>query len=631
MRNYVVLFSIFFTLLCPVSTLYAQNSSYISTPCGNGTEECPYHIKKAGELVYFAAVINGTVSSIPKNESAYAVLDNDIDLSSVCGASIGTWTPIGAGSARFRGVFDGQNHSIKNLYISASTEGQGLFGLATGAEIKNVTISSGSISSTANSVGGIVGVGTVTIYNCHNYATITSSNKFTGGIIGYAGKSSLIENCHNEGNITGTSSGSSDFGVGGIGGAVSTDGIVRNCYNLGNITGSSSRVGGIVGSAENCLIDNCFSYGDVESKKNDYGGGLCAIAGDYSKTKVQNSYFYNNLGNVGQQPSMERPKSDFSDGTILSLLQEQSADTWIQTGSQYPTLINIKAPTSGTYTTTYETICQGESFVFNGKVLTEEGIYYSESCSCGGDTLILSIKKSGTKEEATICQGESILFNGQYITEAGKYIAGPGDCSDDTLIVTLIPSGKKIEESICQGESYTFDDQVLTTSGIYIAGPGDCSDDTLVLTVNKPSEIVLNINIFEGESFELGTEVLTEPGVYNTTIANGAENGCDSIITLNLRVKKKAAEIVPRAHMTPNGDGIDDVWIIENIDQFPEATIRIYNRWGKLLFETKGYDNENNAWNGTYLDADCPTSDYWYIIDIESIDMQMTGHFTLTR
>ncbi|MBQ4034809.1 MAG: T9SS type B sorting domain-containing protein [Paludibacteraceae bacterium] len=73
------------------------------------------------------------------------------------------------------------------------------------------------------------------------------------------------------------------------------------------------------------------------------------------------------------------------------------------------------------------------------------------------------------------------------------------------------------------------------------------------------------------------------------------------------------------------------LWIIENIDQFPEATIRIYNRWGKLLFETKGYDNENNAWNGTYLDADCPTSDYWYIIDIESIDMQMTGHFTLTR
>lgn len=321
------------------STSNTVNEDLLSIPSGDGTAAAPFRISNANELLYYSAVINGNVDTIPQNKSAYGIVVADIDMSSICGGENGTWKPIGFDTVCFSGVFDGGNHSINNIYIANSTiEGQGLFGKIKGAEIKNVIIGSGEIKSDAICTAAIVGEGSGYIVNCHNYANIENSKKFTGGVVGYLSQSSTIERCHNEGEIRGINPSKSQFAVGGIAGAANAGCVVKDCYNLGKVTGESSRVAGIVGSAEDCHISNCYSYADVASLSNDYGGGICAIACGYPYTTVVDCYFYNSLGQGGQQPAMARLEEEFNNGTIFKLLDEQSANVWKQVNGNYPIL-----------------------------------------------------------------------------------------------------------------------------------------------------------------------------------------------------------------------------------------------------------------------------------------------------
>lgn len=65
--------------------------------------------------------------------------------------------------------------------------------------------------------------------------------------------------------------------------------------------------------------------------------------------------------------------------------------------------------------------------------------------------------------------------------------------------------------------------------------------------------------------------------------------------------------------ITPNGDGSNDVFTIDNISEFPNNHLFIYNRWGKLLYDKTGYDNVTKAWPGNDDNDLIPTT-YFYIL-----------------
>ena len=150
------------------------------------------------------------------------------------------FTPIGIeGSGRFRGTFEGNNKEIRNLYINR--EGiVGLFGQVWQTTINNLGIT-GSVTSTNNSAGGIVGKSDGQDYynNCYNKAKIIS-NSYSGGILGDAGNQAReFNNCYNLGEVTGA------FSIGGIAGRAC--GEINGCYNLGNIKSTEGYAGGIIG------------------------------------------------------------------------------------------------------------------------------------------------------------------------------------------------------------------------------------------------------------------------------------------------------------------------------------------------------------------------------------------------
>ena len=93
--------------------------------------------------------------------------------------------------------------------------------------------------------------------------------------------------------------------------------------------------------------------------------------------------------------------------------------------------------------------------------------------------------------------------------------------------------------------------------------------------------------------------------------------------------------------VTPNGDGAHDYLTIAGIQDFPNNTIRIYNRWGVLVFTTRAYDTQGNVFDGTSQgratiaqDNKLPVGTYFYILDFEDENGVMrtrTGYLYLNR
>ena len=84
--------------------------------------------------------------------------------------------------------------------------------------------------------------------------------------------------------------------------------------------------------------------------------------------------------------------------------------------------------------------------------------------------------------------------------------------------------------------------------------------------------------------------------------------------------------------LSPNGDGQNDFFAIDNIEEFPNNRVEIYNRWGQRLAEFKPYDNVNNSWKGTMNGSgtQAPSGTYFYVIDLGNGTKPIKGWLELT-
>ena len=222
---------------------------------GNGSQATPYLIGTGEELAYLASLANVSPQTANANTAGkYYKLTADIDLN----GPTKSWTPIGVATATaFAGIFDGDNHSISNIYINdATTVYAGLFGYPTGTAsvnviIKNLSIASGSITVTnaSSTAGAFAGRAIYSQFiNCKNAINVRGISQ-VGGIVGTFGSSTttgIIEYCSNSGTISCSGAG---LHVGGIAGTCGTTGssFIRYCYNMGAVT-AVSNAGGIAGT-----------------------------------------------------------------------------------------------------------------------------------------------------------------------------------------------------------------------------------------------------------------------------------------------------------------------------------------------------------------------------------------------
>ena len=308
---------------------------------GEGTEENPYLIGNADELVSLAERVNAGKSTAGKT---YA-LTSHIDLS-----GIDNWKPIGTSRNRcFDGTFDGHGYVIDNLCCASG----GLFGyVGANAVIQNVGVAGGEIGRAGNNIsflGGIAGWSDgADFINCWNGADIYAGG-YSGGIVGTVrdGGESLIKGCYNVGSIYGKST-----ALGGIAGhldttrsqsGTATEVTIEDCYNTGYISGTNS-IGGIVGFMQDGhTLRSCYNVGEISADMENQVG---AIAGTVTPGNVfENCYYNSEISDSGLGRGMENEEviamasDEMRSEEFLALLGESfTEDPYGLANNGYPLL-----------------------------------------------------------------------------------------------------------------------------------------------------------------------------------------------------------------------------------------------------------------------------------------------------
>ena len=244
---------------------------------GDGTKESPYLIKDASQLALLAKNVNEK-----EEKDKYYELISDIDLSGHF------WNPVGyvkrklnffSGGNYFYGVFEGNNHTIKNLNIIQNNPNDdnyyyGLFAWNSGT-IQNLNVINANIDCDGVSyIGGIASVNVGDINQCSFEGSISVSNDAgdIAGIVGRQEDGGTVNHCKNKAQIKATTQ---DCNY--LGGTVGYNeyGCIRDCVNEGEIIGNS-RIGGIAGENDgfngHSYIERCINLGNI--KGNGIIGGI---------------------------------------------------------------------------------------------------------------------------------------------------------------------------------------------------------------------------------------------------------------------------------------------------------------------------------------------------------------------
>ncbi len=128
----------------------------------------------------------------------------------------------------------------------------------------------------------------------------------------------------------------------------------------------------------------------------------------------------------------------------------------------------------------------------------------------------------------------------------------------------------------------------------------------------------------------LNTDTILKPAVtptvdmtYRLTVTSGA--GCTNHDEVFIKVLKTLT--IPNV-FSPNGDGINDVWNIPYLESYPGSTVQIFNRYGQLVFTSKGY---SKPWDGTMNGNPLPVGAYYYIINPGNGSKVFSGSVTILR
>ncbi|MFA6275355.1 MAG: lamin tail domain-containing protein [Pedobacter sp.] len=112
---------------------------------------------------------------------------------------------------------------------------------------------------------------------------------------------------------------------------------------------------------------------------------------------------------------------------------------------------------------------------------------------------------------------------------------------------------------------------------------------------------------------------------YTVTVTNAS--GCTSVQSITIQVSDDY-QITALNILTPNGDGKNDKFIIQNIDYYPNNTVKIFDRSGRTVYTKKGYDNQ---WDGTFNGVPLASDTYYYTIDFGTNIAPFKGYITIVR
>jgi len=197
------------------------------------------------------------------------------------------------------------------------------------------------------------------------------------------------------------------------------------------------------------------------------------------------------------------------------------------------------------------------------------------------------------------------LAEGEYVI----VVKDANDCTDTTEVVLVAPEALSID---------------------YEMTPAECkdkADGTLTIFINGGT-MPYYINDGTSQYFD---NLL--PGDFVIEVIDG--NGCRIDSVIDIEALHMSCLNIPNA-FTPNNDEANEVWILDDDENgvndmylYPDAELRIYNRWGEQVYYSDNVADE--PWDGTYRGRDLPVDSYHYVLDLGNGDPPITGNVTIIR
>ncbi|QSB26677.1 T9SS type B sorting domain-containing protein [Flavobacterium sp. CLA17] len=279
---------------------------------------------------------------------------------------------------------------------------------------------------------------------------------------------------------------------------------------------------------------------------------------------------------------------------IINWFTTAIGNTSIYTGNNFPT------PTIDT-NTTYYAEASNNGCINNTRTPVDVIIYAPPAVTdekdiplCQGQKIVLDAGITGMAYKwstGATTQTIEVMTGGTYTVEVTS--PAPESCPNTKTITVkehLIPKIDRIETN-------------GTTAIIYLTKEEDYYEYSV-----------------DGFNFQDSNTFYNIPGGLQTAYIR-EKNGCEGT-TQNFVI------LVFPAFFTPNNDTYNDVWEVTGIENYPQAQVTIFDRYGKLLIELKP---SKMFWDGTFNKIPLPSSDYWYALKIDNTKPVLRGHFTLKR
>ena len=273
------------------------------------------------------------------------------------------------------------------------------------------------------------------------------------------------------------------------------------------------------------------------------------------------------------------------------------------------------------------------------------GIYTIEIVDAQGCRFTSTAQISFNRNLEIEAEGDESLCPGKTIT---LHCAVP-DSSSIQWYFNGTPLQGATQKSFTTAAAGTYNASALTTCGELKSAP-------LRIVSEGPTDIaVCNTQIIcEGESTELWAnggiryhwlpeEGLDDPNAqrpqaspdstttYTVTVTD--ESGCEATAEITVTVLCDTLDLP--TGFSPNGDGINDTFIIPWITEYPENALFVYNRWGNLVYKARAYKNDwdgRGNQNAAFGEGDqLPEGTYFYLIDLKNGKKPVQGYLLLKR
>ena len=479
----------------------------------DGEKETVYEISNAGQLYWFAGLVNGTLDGVEQNTLANAILTANITVNENLldslqydtegnvsnGSDFITWTPIadwmGNRTTQYSGTFDGNNKTVSGLYFNGDSTCIGLFGSSeSDGNIKNVGVVDSYFKGNDH-VGGVCGNNAGTITNCYNAGNLTAieSSATIGGICGY-NNGGTVTNCYNTGTVTATGLVAS---VGGVCGCSTAP--ISNCYNIGTVTATSSGadISGICGYNFG-PVTNCYYLADTE----DENGG---------KTAAQ-----------------------FASGEIAYLLSQgctvgEGEDAVTYSGSVWGQALGGNGDTYPVLDSTKRVYQVDKYDGCEGKPGSSTKIYSNQSTSIYEEHKYEADTTDSTKHKCSICNGtEEHSFAYEFVENGNAIKATCSECGATYTVKLTQPAAKSDEKIVYDGTEKK-------------AGTAIDSGNTGIETI--PENAITYAAVTNGTPSTYSTAAPKNAGTYKAKLTLGTGDNRVSI-EINFTIEKAASPTI---------------------------------------------------------------------------------------